>query len=320
MTASAEPRYARIAADLRRRIADGGLAPGQRVPSTRQLARDWGVALATAAKALDVLRSEGLVKSRPRSGTVVAEATPLAARGASAARELSLERIVEEAVLLADAEGLESVSMRAVASRCGVSAMSLYRHVDGKDRLVLLMAESAFAAETAASGDSGASDWRGRVERVMRSLWRVHRAHPWLAQISPLSRPLSVPSLTAAGETILKALGELRLPAKQHFDAHVLLYNHVVGLAVNVEREHKALAETGMSADEWVRSLIVPAMGVTAGSPRASMHAELFGPAGELSEGYDFDWDELFESGLRIMIDGIEALARRVGDSGAPPG
>ncbi|TMR09038.1 GntR family transcriptional regulator, partial [Nonomuraea turkmeniaca] len=55
------PPYARIAGDIKQRIADGRLRPGDRVPSTRQLARDWGVALATATKALAVLAQEGVV-------------------------------------------------------------------------------------------------------------------------------------------------------------------------------------------------------------------------------------------------------------------
>src|SRR5690349_21680852 len=68
----AEPRYQGIATELRRRIAQGELAPGAKVPSTRRIAAEWGVAMATAAKALTALRQEGLVRAEPRSGTVVA--------------------------------------------------------------------------------------------------------------------------------------------------------------------------------------------------------------------------------------------------------
>lgn len=70
------PPYARIAAELRRRIAEGELAPGDRLPSTRQVAAQWGVALAIATRALAELRREGLVRAEPRIGTVVAEPRP----------------------------------------------------------------------------------------------------------------------------------------------------------------------------------------------------------------------------------------------------
>ncbi|MGK5677332.1 GntR family transcriptional regulator, partial [Micromonospora sp. URMC 106] len=52
---------------------DGELRPGDRVPSTRQLAIRWNVALATATKALTTLRQQGLVRAEPRVGTLVAQ-------------------------------------------------------------------------------------------------------------------------------------------------------------------------------------------------------------------------------------------------------
>ena len=61
MAGSTEPTYVRIAAELTRRIDAAEIAPGGKVPSTRQVAQEFGVALATATKALDVLRAEGLV-------------------------------------------------------------------------------------------------------------------------------------------------------------------------------------------------------------------------------------------------------------------
>src|SRR5688500_5403058 len=64
------PPYVRIAAGLRGMIERGELLPGARLPSTRQLARDAGVALATASKALSLLRDDGVVRAIPRVGTV----------------------------------------------------------------------------------------------------------------------------------------------------------------------------------------------------------------------------------------------------------
>jgi DNA-binding GntR family transcriptional regulator len=66
-----ERPYLRIAAVIRHRITTGALRPGDRVPSTRQVVRDFGVAMATAARALAVLRDEGLVVTRAGSGTIV---------------------------------------------------------------------------------------------------------------------------------------------------------------------------------------------------------------------------------------------------------
>jgi len=56
VAAPTEPPSARIVAELRRRIASGELAAGDRVPSTRQLTRDFGVAMATATKGKPTLK------------------------------------------------------------------------------------------------------------------------------------------------------------------------------------------------------------------------------------------------------------------------
>src|SRR5580658_4449738 len=111
------PPYAQIAAELRDQIEQGTLAPGDRVPSTRQITQKWGVAMATATKVIAVLRDEGVVEARPGAGTLV-RATPSVAEPAPkfAPRtvDLTRERVVRAGIAIADAEGLAGVSMRRV--------------------------------------------------------------------------------------------------------------------------------------------------------------------------------------------------------------
>ena len=57
--------YLRIVGEIRERIASGRLRPGDRVPSTRQITQQWGVAMATATKVISTLRDEGLVDTKP---------------------------------------------------------------------------------------------------------------------------------------------------------------------------------------------------------------------------------------------------------------
>jgi DNA-binding GntR family transcriptional regulator len=66
-----QPPYLQIADDLRRRIVSGELAPGDHLPSGRQIAQDWNCAYATATKALAALRKEGLAETYPGHATVV---------------------------------------------------------------------------------------------------------------------------------------------------------------------------------------------------------------------------------------------------------
>ncbi|MFI9052832.1 TetR/AcrR family transcriptional regulator C-terminal domain-containing protein [Streptomyces sp. NPDC053427] len=303
-----EPPYLRIVGEIRRRITDGELAPGDGVPSTRQVAREWGVALATAAKALTALRREGLVETRPRTGTVVAAAAPAAAprrrpsSGPVLEGELSLDRIVRAAIDIADAEGLPALSMRGVAARLGVAAMSPYRYVPSKDDLVLLMADAAFGEKSyPAEPPEG---WRSRVELGARTLWSLYRRHPWLAQLGSLTRPLLVPQLMVHGEWMLGALDGHGLDPTTLFDIHVLLYSHVQGLAVHLEWEAHAEATTGQSEDQWMAGR-APALRALVESGRFPTFAKV---VGAFDDGYDLHLDALFELGLKALLDGLSPI------------
>ncbi|GAA3185555.1 MULTISPECIES: GntR family transcriptional regulator [Streptomyces] len=313
-----DPPYLRIAAALRRRIENGELAPGDRVPATRRLARESGVALATATKALAVLRQEGLIHATGRTGTVVAPrparpgprrtaAAPLP--GAVPAADPGRDRLVRAAIALADAEGLAALSMRAVAGRLGVSAMAAYRHVQGKDELVALMTDTVLGE---LDHPRTPAPWRTRLEEGARALWRVHRAHPWLAQTGPLTRPQLLPRLLAYSEWMLAALDGRGLDAATVLDLNVLLYSHIQGLAVHAEREAHAAGQTGLTDEEWLDTQ-APAMSALLGSGAYPTLARLLGEVG--ADGYDLRLDALFERGLRALLDDIARLV----EEGAPP-
>jgi Transcriptional regulators len=84
-------KYEEIAESLRARIAAGEFAPGATIPSGRDLAEQWDVSRATAIKAVDVLRNDGVVVAKQGTGFVVMEtpvARPAGARRAGSARIL----------------------------------------------------------------------------------------------------------------------------------------------------------------------------------------------------------------------------------------
>ena len=320
---TAEPPYQRIAAELRRRIAAQELKPGDRLPSTRALAEQWGVALATAAKALTELRQAGVVRSQPRVGSIVAPPRPAArtrprptrtahpAAVATPEMELSRDRVVRAAMEIADAQGLDALSMRTVSARLGVATMSLYRHVAGKDELVLLMADMAYG-----EGDYPATPpdgWRAKLELGARTLWQLYCRHPWLAHLGPLARPLPLPNLLRHSERLIGALTGLGLPAARVLDLQILLYSHGQGLAVHLEREARAQAETGLSDEQWgdAQAADLHALAYSGKYPNfAHMMDGLVG-------GYDFDLDALFDTGLRALLDGFERLIET--EREAPP-
>ncbi|MCA1842557.1 MAG: GntR family transcriptional regulator [Actinobacteria bacterium] len=75
--------YAEIAAHFRRRIEDGELKPGDRMPTMQQVREQFGVTIATANRAYKQLQTEGLTSARIGSGTVVAARPRIASTGAA---------------------------------------------------------------------------------------------------------------------------------------------------------------------------------------------------------------------------------------------
>lgn len=103
-------------------------------------------------------------------------------RGGRAPRNtLSRARVVEAALALIDAEGLEALTMAKVAHRLGVGTMSLYRHVKDKDELIEAVAEHVMKGIQVPDGPD--DDWQGRVVGYLRALRDAAIAHPALGRI-----------------------------------------------------------------------------------------------------------------------------------------
>ncbi|MCR8669861.1 TetR/AcrR family transcriptional regulator [Agrococcus sp. HG114] len=137
-------------------------------------------------------------------------------------RELSTERIVEAAIEIADADGLEAVSMGKVAAAVGVAPMSLYRYVTGKDDLLLLMFDAA--SEVAVPGVG--TTWRERVKEWARFVRATYDAHPWLADLPPSATP-TTPNRLAIIEAGLAALEGVPAPDRMKLPTLLLLLGYI---------------------------------------------------------------------------------------------
>jgi AcrR family transcriptional regulator len=101
---------------------------------------------------------------------------PAATRGPKPA--LTIDRIAGAAVAVADAEGIDAVSMQRVAESLSFTKMSLYRYVAGKSDLLAVMVEHAVGEPPDLSRVR--SGWRARVERWAALLSASWDEHPWL--------------------------------------------------------------------------------------------------------------------------------------------
>jgi AcrR family transcriptional regulator len=88
--------------------------------------------------------------------------------------------IADAAVRIADAEGLDAVSMRRVAAELGCGTMSLYNYVPRKEDLYELMVD-AVSGEHELWEPSG--DWRADMVRAAHGTRGLMRRHPWLPRL-----------------------------------------------------------------------------------------------------------------------------------------
>lgn len=296
-----ERRYARIVDAIRTRITSGELKPGEPVPSARTITREWGVAVATATRALAVLRDEGLVSARPGVGTVVAERPARRRRSRGTLDlEISVERIVDTAIDIADTEGLAAVSMRRIAIELGVATMALYRHVRGKSTLLLLMADTILGEVQ--FPEPRPSGWRAQLELVARLQWAGYQRHPWLARTISMTRPTVLPNGMLHTEWGLSALDGRGLDPNTMLHVVVNLFAYVRGSATTVEMELESEQHTGLTDEQWLETQGAQFARVL-GSARYPQLARVF-----RSPGVDLDLDTLFEFGLERLLDGYASL------------
>jgi AcrR family transcriptional regulator len=145
---------------------------------------------------------------------------------------LSLERIVTEAVALADAEGLANLSMQRLAERLGCAKMALYRYVPGKSELVALMLDAGLGdpPQPPAQADGpGEEPWPAVLRLWATTIFDRYRAHPWAIEASAGARPTG-PNEMAWMEVALGALAGTGLTGPERLDAVVLLNGHVRSL------------------------------------------------------------------------------------------
>lgn len=129
---SPEPIYLQIRASLVAAIARGELQAGDRLPSVRALAGDLGVNLHTVNKAYAMLRDEGYVLMRGRSGAIVADVSRDVSPEVSARVDARLAEAIRDLALESKARG---VSQDDFMSLVAGQAAFVYANTssDGKD-------------------------------------------------------------------------------------------------------------------------------------------------------------------------------------------
>ncbi|MFJ3040892.1 TetR/AcrR family transcriptional regulator [Streptomyces tendae] len=224
---------------------------------------------------------------------------------------LTLERIVEAAVEVADREGLGAVSMRRIATELGTGTMSLYRYVPGKGELLDLMLDRV-QRPSENPADLGDGDWRAALEGLGHATLALYRRHTWLLEVNQ-SRPVLGPSALDGMERVLARIKPMGLTDPELVSVIVMIDGYVVGAARTQVYEREAERSSGLTDAEFWQAqepVLVEAMGSGRYPVLSTLSEDAFGT------GFDH-----FEFGLQRILDGLEVLvtARRAAADPATP-
>ncbi|WP_328658051.1 TetR/AcrR family transcriptional regulator [Streptomyces sp. NBC_00334] len=217
---------------------------------------------------------------------------------------LTLERIVEVAVEVADRDGLGAVSMRRIATELGTGTMSLYRYVPGKGELIDLMLDRVQRPSEDPADLGAPGDWRSALQALGHATLALYRRHTWLLEVNQ-SRPVLGPSALDGMEKVLARIKPMGLTDPELVSAIVMIDGYVVGAARTQVYEREAERRSGLTdAQFWAAQEPVLVKAMTSGRypVLSSLSEDAFGT------GFDH-----FEFGLQRILDGLDVLvtARR---------
>ncbi len=202
---------------------------------------------------------------------------------------LSRDRVVEAAFELADADGLDALTIRAVATRLEVKPMSLYRHVASKDELLDALVERMYAElETP---DPRQPDWRVELGRRASSVREVLVRHPWAIALIETRTGPDRPFTFAHAEAVLATLISAGCSPRLASRAFVVLDSYAYGFAV------QEVTMPSTVPGEAITEEFVAAM-----QPYPSLVAVM----GTVMAEADYDFVGEFEAGLELVLDGID--------------
>ncbi|MEV4394388.1 TetR/AcrR family transcriptional regulator C-terminal domain-containing protein [Nonomuraea sp. NPDC049607] len=214
-------------------------------------------------------------------------------------RALSVEAIVRAAIAVADAEGLDAVSMRRVATEVKSGTTSLYRYLENRDELLDLMVDAVWG-EGAPGELTG--DWRADLAGVARDQRAGVLRHPWLAALMT-SRPALGPNSLRRVEHALSAVRPLTSDITRAAAVIGVIGDYVLGAVAKELAEQEARRRTGLSEEEWRAAIGPYVREVMAGGAYPEFNRRV-------AEADDLSFSEQFEFGLACLLRGFAEQVR----------
>jgi AcrR family transcriptional regulator len=204
---------------------------------------------------------------------------------------LSRDVILAAAIELADADGLESLTMRRLAGNLGVEAMSLYNHVASKDELLDGMTDLVASEIEVPDSDI---DWKTAIRRSAVSAHEVFRRHPWASGLME-SRANFGPARLRYVDAVIGVLSAAGFPMPTVGHAFMALDSHTYGFT---------LQESNWPLDADDAPEMAAAMADAVPEDRYPSLAAMARMAAASPASFPLR----FEFGLDLMLDGLERL------------
>jgi AcrR family transcriptional regulator len=218
----------------------------------------------------------------------------LSEQGRGPARLLDYATITATAMAIADEDGLDAVTMRAVAARLGRAPMSLYRHVGNREDLTELMYDAALGELRL---DAAGEGWRERLAAQARELRQLYHRHPWIGKL--VQRPMLGPNSVRMLEYQLAALDAPGRSIDRIMDAVSTTLQFTAGFVQEELAEQEAHARSGIDAEGWhlyMKNYVIEII-----ERGENPYFERF-----IREAEDYpDPDVVFERRLALVLDGV---------------
>ncbi|MBO3749240.1 TetR/AcrR family transcriptional regulator C-terminal domain-containing protein [Streptosporangiaceae bacterium NEAU-GS5] len=156
--------------------------------------------------------------------------------------------IAAAGVRLADADGIEGVSLRRVAAELGTGTTTLYRYILSKDELFDLMIDSVMGEQ---GPPAPAGDWRADLVAVARETRAMVLRHPWLAEL-PATRPALGPNSLVWLEATYASADAQGLAPDEVMAQVTTLLTFVRGHVAEELAERRAASRSGMDMRTWL--------------------------------------------------------------------
>ncbi|PSR69350.1 TetR/AcrR family transcriptional regulator [Nocardia sp. MDA0666] len=212
---------------------------------------------------------------------------------------LTRAAIVDTAIALADADGIDGLSMRRIAERMGVGAMSLYRHVPNKDALLADMTDEVARRYPYPAPEAGWT-WRDRVRAAADIDWQLYRLHPWVLFTFAVPRYNFGPHSLACLGWLTEGLLELTDDRREATAMALEVWSYIAGIAL------QQVSATILAAREDEHDESSGLTALLEGTPRWPSPPAL-APLEGTGLGDLLDPVRQLHSGLSAMCDGFAA-------------